>query len=217
MMIAKLLKKKFLKCLRLRKFMDIGLLRPSTLPQVIMEVMKVVEMCIKIPATLPQVNVEVLDVGQVWTDTIPLVIVEDMLIEVDLGNKRPDNLPLKIGEQDLMLKRKVDIGLQPDNIRPVIKANVVDCWLLREILLVVMGDLDIGTRLANIPPKNEIVGVTVQDMKVGLKRWTTIPFSTLGKVLMVLGEVYLGLRVALLHTIIQAIMVDNLDFIVMVW
>ena len=57
--------------------------------------------------------------------------------------------------------------------------------------------------------------MTVQDMEVLLKRSTTIPFSMLDKLLMALVKVDLGLIPALLPTIIQAIMVDNMVFIVM--
>ena len=45
--------------------MDIGLLVPSTVPQVLVEVVKVMDIGIKRPATLPQVIAEVLDAGQV--------------------------------------------------------------------------------------------------------------------------------------------------------
>ena len=76
--------------------MDIGLLRPSTLPQVI---------------------TDVLGIGILIPTTLPLIIAEDikvvMLVEVDLGHKRPANFPLEIGEQELMLKSEVDIGLRP--------------------------------------------------------------------------------------------------------
>ena len=44
--------------------MDTGLLRPETVLQVIVEVVKVMEICLKRPATLHQVIKEVMDVGQ---------------------------------------------------------------------------------------------------------------------------------------------------------
>ena len=94
--MTKVLKKKFFKYLWVSKFMYLGLLRPSTVPQVIVEVIKIVDICIKRPANLPQVITEVLDIGQVWPATLPLVIVEDMLIKVDIYNKIPDTLPLAI-------------------------------------------------------------------------------------------------------------------------
>ena len=80
----------------------------------------------------------------------------------------------------------------------------------------VMGELDIGPRSASITNKEEIVVVMMQYMKVGLKRSSTCPFSMSDKVLIVLGEVYLGIRPALLPPIIQVIMVYQLVFIVMV-
>ena len=50
-----------------------------------------------------------------------------MLLEVNLGHKRPATITLVIGEQWLMLKGKVDIGLIPDTIPPITKLNMVDC------------------------------------------------------------------------------------------
>ena len=51
---------------------------------------------------------------------------------------------------------------------------MVDCCIFQEILLVVMGELYIGPITDTLPPKEEIVGVRVQDMKVGLKISTTL-------------------------------------------
>ena len=64
-MIVKVLKKKVLQCLQERKVVEIGILKPGTLPHVIVEVMKVVEIGFKIPGNLPQMIAEVVDVGQV--------------------------------------------------------------------------------------------------------------------------------------------------------
>ena len=77
--------------------MDTGLLRPATFSQVIMEVVKVMDIGLKRPGTLPQLIMEVVDLGQVLPDTLPLVIAEDVLIEVDLSHKRPASLTLDIG------------------------------------------------------------------------------------------------------------------------
>ena len=46
----------------------------------------------------------------------------------------------------------------------------------KEILLVVMGDLDIGSILDTLPPKEDILGVSVQDVELGLKRSTNLPY-----------------------------------------
>ena len=80
----------------------------------------------------------------------------------------------------------------------------------------VMGDFDIGPIISTLPNREEIVGVMLQEMGVGTKRSTTRTCSMLEKVLMELGEVDLSLGPALLPTIIKAIMVDNMVFIVMV-
>ena len=49
-----------------------------------------------------------------------------------------------------------------------------------------IGELDIGSTPATLPTEEEIVGVKVKDMEVGLKRSTTITCSMLEKVLMAL-------------------------------
>ena len=85
---------KVLRCLWGIKFVDVGLLRPATVPQLIVEVVKDVDIGLKIPSTLPQVIAKVVDVDQVWPATIPLVIAEDSSVWVDLGHKRPYTLPL---------------------------------------------------------------------------------------------------------------------------
>ena len=51
------------------------------------------------------------------------------MIEVDLGHKRPDTLPLEIGEQELMLKGEVDIGIRPATITPITKVKVIYCCI----------------------------------------------------------------------------------------
>ena len=164
--------------------MGMFLLRPATLPQSIIEVVKVLHICIKRPAPLHQVIAGIVDLGQVLPATIHLAIVEDMLIHVNIGHKRPATLPLSIGEHDLMLKGEVDIGLRPSTITLVTKVSVVYFRLFQEILLVVMGELDIGPRPDTIPSKQVIVGVMVKDVEVGLKRSTTLPCSMLDKFLM---------------------------------
>ena len=122
--MEKIMKKKVLKCLQERKVVGIGLLIPATIPQVITELMKVMAIGIKIPATITQAIEEVVGVCQFFPATIPLVIAEDMLIEVDIGHKRPSTLPLEIGKQELMLNGGVDIGLRKSTITPITKVNV---------------------------------------------------------------------------------------------
>ena len=49
-----------------------------------------------------------------------------MLIQVDLGHKIPDTIPLEIEEQELMLNGEVDIGIQRTTINHLTKVDVVD-------------------------------------------------------------------------------------------
>ena len=65
--------------------MDIGILRLGTITQVI---------------------ADVVDLGILRPATILLIIVENMLIEVDLGHQIPANITLTIRDQELMLKRE---------------------------------------------------------------------------------------------------------------
>ena len=68
------------------------------------------------------------------------------------------------------MKGEVDIGLIPTTIYPITKVKVADCCIFQEILLEVMGELDISTRPANLPPKEDISGVMVKYMEVCPKR-----------------------------------------------
>ena len=72
------IKKNVLNFIWVRKVVDISLLRPSTLPQLIVEVVEVVYIGLLRPSTIPQLIVEAVYVGQVLPDTLPLVIVEDV-------------------------------------------------------------------------------------------------------------------------------------------
>ena len=72
-----------------------------------------------------------------------------------------------------------------------------------------MVDLDLGLRPDTLPSKDDILGVVVQDVELGLKRSTTIPCSMSDKVLMAMVESDLGLRTDLLPTIIQVFLIDH--------
>ena len=57
---------------------------------------------------------------------------------MDIGHKRPANIPLEIRKQELMLKLEVDIVIRPDAIPPITEVNMLDCCLFQEILLLAM-------------------------------------------------------------------------------
>ena len=81
---------------------------------------------ILISPTLTQVIAEVVEIGLLIPDKITIIFAEDMLVDVDLCNKRPANLPLGIGEHEFMLNGEVDIGIRISTINSTIKATVVD-------------------------------------------------------------------------------------------
>ena len=78
----KFTERKVFKCLWVKKYVDIYLLRPDTIPQAIEEVVDIVLLR---PANLPQI--------------IAKDIIVVMLVEVDLGHKRPSTIPIAIKEQ----------------------------------------------------------------------------------------------------------------------
>ena len=90
----------------MRKVLAIGLLRPATLPLLI---------------------VEVTVVDLLRPANIPLVMTDDMLVDVYIGNKRPSTLSLAIKEQYLKLKGEVNIDLIPATITLINKVIMVDC------------------------------------------------------------------------------------------
>ena len=116
-----------------------------------------------------------------------------------------------------MLKLEVDIyiGLIPATIPPITNVHVVDCWHHHNILFFLMVELDIGQITATLTPKDRLVGLMVQDVEVGMKRSVTLICSMLEKVLIVMLEVDIGLRPALLPPVIQVILVYHHVFIVM--
>ena len=61
-MTTEIQKRKILKCLIVRKFVDIGILRQSTVTKVTAEVVKVAGVGLKITRTIPQVITEVVGV-----------------------------------------------------------------------------------------------------------------------------------------------------------
>ena len=79
------------------------------------------------------------------------------MIEVDLFTNRPATLTLSIMEQELMLKREFNKGLRTDTISPITTRLLI----FQEILLVVMGEVDIGTRQSTLPTKNDILVVVL--------------------------------------------------------
>ena len=94
--MAKILKKKVLKCLWERKVVDIGILRPAIITQVITKVVEVVDIGLLRPSTITHKLAEVVYIGQVWPATLPLVITKDILIDVDIGHKIPATITLEI-------------------------------------------------------------------------------------------------------------------------
>ena len=98
--------------------MDIGLLRPDTIPLTIAEFVIVVAM------------LEV-DLGLKRPSTLPFAIMEFIIlvtmIDMDLGFNRPTTIPLAIVDQDLLLTGEVYIGLRTDTLTPKTQVTVLDC------------------------------------------------------------------------------------------
>ena len=119
-----------LEFLRLMEGVDMGLLRPYTLPIVILEFIVVtnmveVDIVLKRPANLP---LKIMNF-------IIVVIKVVMMVEVDIYLKRPTTLPLAIMEQELMLVVEMDIGHIPATIPPITQVSVVYFWVSHFILV----------------------------------------------------------------------------------
>ena len=120
-----------------------------------------------------------------------------MMVDVDLDLKIPETSPLAIWEEMLVEMVEVDIGPIPATLPPITQVTMVDCLVYLNL-------------------KDDILGVMVQDVEVGLKISATLTFTMTEKVFMVVREVDIGLRPDLLPTIIHVILVDNLIFIFMI-
>ena len=104
--------------------------------------MKVLYIGLKRPSTILQIIAEVMDVGQFLSATIPLVTEEDILIEAYPGQNILSTLPLTTRKEELIMKVEVDIGLITDIISLITKVNVVDFWIFQ--IDTVAGDGIVG-------------------------------------------------------------------------
>ena len=150
--------------------MEIGLLRPST---------------------LPQVTPKVVHIGLLKPATLPLVIAEGILVEVDLGHKRPATLLLIIGEQEVMFQGEVNISLRPATIPPITKVNVVDFLLHQYIYIVSMKRFTKKRRV--------ILDLTMVDVAIGLNIPEKFSLTIRWKVLVMMGELDIGPIPSTLH------------------
>ena len=120
--------------------MDIGLMRPDTLPLTIVKTLLMVvgevDMC-PIPSTIPPMTqVTMVDccvyllifvLFMKLVTTMKEVIVGVMMENVELGLKRPATITLTTTEETVMVMREVDICLIPDPTPPIILVSLVDC------------------------------------------------------------------------------------------
>ena len=129
-----------------------------------------------------------------------------MLIEVDIGHKIPATLPIAISKKIVDVEGRDGYRSHKSHYSSHNQGEHGRLLNFQEILV----DLYLGPRPASLPPKEDIVGVMVQDMEVVLKRSTTRTCSMLDKVLVVLVEMDIGIRPDLLPIIIQVIILDHL-------
>ena len=98
--------------------LDIGILRPETLPIAITDFIKVV--------TMLEVDIGLTRQAIILHTNVEFIFLVTM-VEVDLSIKIPANLPLPIVDQDLMLTEEVDTYLRPATFLPITDVAVVDC------------------------------------------------------------------------------------------
>ena len=95
----------------------------------------------------------------------------------------------------------VDIGTRPPTLLTITHLTMVDCCVNLVLLTMWM--------IVKMKTKEVIVGVMAQDIKLGIKISTTITFTTMEKVLMVMEEVNIGIRPAPPTPIIKLSLVDH--------
>ena len=131
-----------------------------------------------------------------------------MMKYVDFGLKRPANIHLAIMEKLLMVIGDADIGTRTATIPPITHVPTVNCCVYLLLLIAIMKVV--------MTMKHVIVEVTMEDVELCHKIPDTINLKMMEKVLMVMGEVYIGIRPPPLPLIIQVILVDCWIFLFMV-
>ena len=98
------------------------------------------------------------------------------MIEVDLGHRKPSTHLLKIGEQALMLKGEMDIGLRPATTPPPPSKQGEPSIRLTFSGDVVGGDGRVGymSQTSRSSYQRGYGRVTLQDMEVGMKISTNL-------------------------------------------
>ena len=90
-------------------------------------------------------------------------------------------------------------GPRPAIISPITQVNILDCFVYLVLFVMWM--------IVFIKMKEVTVWAMVQDVEVGINRSATLPFTITQKVLMAMGEVYLGLILDPIPPIIQVCLV----------
>ena len=124
-----------------------------------------------------------------------------MTAEMDLVLKIPATFPLAIVEKLLMVIGEVDIGLRPETPPPVTQATMVDCCVYMLLLVMFIKVF--------MPIKDVIVVEMMEYVYLGLNIPSTIIFTIMDKVLMVMGDLDIGIRPTTIPTIIQVILLDH--------
>ena len=127
---------KLLKCLLLMEYVDIGLLRPSTITLAITEVI--------ISVTMVELYLSHKRSATIYLPIVEFIILV-LIVEVELGLNIPATLPLGIVEQDLMLTEEMDICLRPV-ILPCASQEVVVYFLLYHFLLTLWMKMSMNNR-----------------------------------------------------------------------
>ena len=125
-----------------------------------------------------------------------MVTMEDL----HLGLNITANLSFTIAEKVLTVMGEVDIGLRPATPPPITHVGMVDYWVY---LLLLVPPTKVFTVM-----KKVIVVVMMEELDLGLKRISTITFKIVEKVLMVMGELDICIRIDTTPIIIQVGLVD---------
>ena len=121
---------------------------------------------------------------------------------------RPATIIFTIVEKVLMVMGEAEIGLITATLPPIIQVAMVDFWVY--LLLLVLS------KKVFMVTKEVIVAVIMEEADLGIKRPSDLTLKMLDKVLMMTGDVDIGLRPDTIPTIIQVRLIDNWFYLLMV-
>ena len=123
-----------------------------------------------------------------------------MIQEVDLGLKITSTLLIKIAGKVFMVMGEVDIGIRPATLSSITQVTMIDLWVYLLLLFLFTNFFMVTNKV--------IIVAMMEEGDLGLNIPETLSLRISEKVLMVMGEVDIGLRPEIITPIMQLNVVD---------